>query len=72
MFSRKYAWALRLLPKEYVRAMRLLPTYRWWRPLLALVLAYALYLLFQALFAIPFALYAVHTLRTDRFVTKLK
>ncbi len=65
MFSRKYAWALRLLPKEYVRAMRLLPTYRWWRPLLALVLAYALYLLFRALFAIPFALYAVHTLRTD-------
>lgn len=54
-----------MLPKGYARAMRLLLTYRWWRPLLALVLACAFYLLFQALFAIPFALYAVHTLRTD-------
>ena len=39
--------------------MRLTPNYRWWRPLLTLVLAAVFFLLFQVLFVIPFVIYFV-------------
>lgn len=41
--------------RAYTRALRLMPTYVWWRPLLALVLAVVFHLVFQALAVIlPF------------------
>ena len=43
--------------RAYVRAMGLVPGYRWWRPLVALVLAVVLLLLFAFLFALPFFFY---------------
>lgn len=39
--------------------MRLTPNYRWWKPLLTLVLAAVFFLLFQVLFVIPFVIYFV-------------
>lgn len=46
--------------RAYVQAMRLVPGYRWWRPLLALILAAVFALLFLILFQLPFVLYFLH------------
>lgn len=46
--------------RAYVQAMRLVPGYRWWRPLLALILAAVFIILFLILFQLPFVLYFLH------------